>query len=498
MNEITFYGQDFTRISEAKVKVKGPEGRKETKGLTEPIDGCDNLTYIELLEQFVKDYKIPKEDSDDEAAGKSLHSYFNNEMWFGRWVGVFRNKKQKFKGETYDVTLEISCRFDTDKNAYFLLAMLLCLMGKEDLREHFIKPEVNISLHQVMDVFLLVMFKNQLVEAAKKGIFRRYQRFENNDSRPHGTIDIARHIRENMGLNNGRISYHYRELTANNPVNRLILAAYKRLCETYPQLCETHINQDESVSSTLNMLQTELGWSKTSLRNIVKDNLRPVTHPYFSEYEALRRTCLKILRDEGVSIFDADDSEETDALYFDITWLWEKYLEFQFNRLDLKSRDLELKSQETDKFLTSEQDGAGINKEAKPDFRFKKGGKNIAILDAKFKPQWKKRSNDYLTADIDECIRNLVVFWTGRTGVIYPTNDSQSSLEELNIVGKKTCKREYHKLFFDVVEVAVPAVPETGDEGFGAWNEKLDKNVSDILSKYLTQISMDTSITSQQ
>lgn len=498
MNEITFYGQDFTPISKAKVKVKGPEGRKEMKSLTEPIDGCGNLTYIELLEQFVKDYKIPKEDSDDEAAGRSLHSYFNNEMWFSRWVGVFRNKKFQVKTtkETFDVTLEISCRFDTDKNAYFLLAMLLCLKDQE-LR--FIENEaVNISFPQVMDIFLLFMFKYQLSDAAKKGIFRRYQRFENNDSRPHGTIDIARHIRENMGLNNGKIAYHYRELTANNPVNRLILAAYKRLGEKYPTLCEKRINQDERVYSTLKMLQTELGWSKTNLRNIIKDNLRPVTHPYFSEYEALRRTCLKILRDEGVSIFDAVDSEETDAIYFDITGLWEKYLEFQFNRLDLKSRGLELRSQKTDKFLTSEQGGAGINKEAKPDFRFKKGGKNIAILDAKFKPQWKKRSNDYLTADIDECIRNLVVFWAGRTGVIYPTNDSQSTLEELNIVGKKTCKREYHKLFFDVVEVAVPAVPETDDEEFGAWSEKLDKNVSDILVKYLTQISMDTSITSQQ
>lgn len=459
MKKITFYGQDFSPLTDAEYRLDG-----DSKKI--PVDD----ERLNLLETFCASYTTVK-----------LRFPENIEL-FSEYVGVFRIKKLEFEGETYDVTLEIRCRFDEDNNAYFLMAMLLCLTG-EDLQEHFIEPEVNITFHQVMDLFLLFMFKNQLVEAAKKGIFRRYQRFENNDSRPHGTIDIARHIRENMGLNNGRISYHYRELTANNPVNRLILAAYKRLCEKYPQLCETRIDQDESVSSTLSMLQTELGWSKTSLRNIVKDNLRPVTHPYFSEYEALRKTCLKILRDEGVSIFDADDSEETDAIYFDITWLWEKYLEFQFNRLDLKSRGLELKSQKTDKFLTSEQGGAGINKEAKPDFRFKKGGKNIAILDAKFKPQWKNRSNNYLTADIDECIRNLVVFWAGRTGVIYPTNDSQSALEEFNIVGKKTCKREYHKLFFDVVEVAVPAVPkpktdDVGDEGFGAWSEKLDKNVS--------------------
>lgn len=475
MKKITFYGQDFSPLTDAEYRLGG-----DSKKIPVDDERC------KLLETFCASYTTVK-----------LRFPENIEL-FNEYVGVFRIKKLKFEGETYDVTLEIRCRFDTDKHAFFLMAMLLCLTG-EDFQEHFIEPEVNITFHQVMDIFLLFMFKYQLADAAQKGIFRRYQRFENNDSRPHGTIDIARQIRENMGLNNGRISYHYRELTANNPVNRLILAAYKRLCEKYPTLCERRIDQDERVYSTLNMLQTELGWSKTSLRNIVKDNLRPVTHPYFSEYEALRRTCLKILRDEGVSIFDADDSEETDAIYFDITRLWEKYLEFQFNRLDLKSKGLELKAQKSDTFLTSEQGGAGINKEAKPDFRFKKDGKNIAILDAKFKPQWKKRSNDYLTADIDECIRNLVVFWAGRTGVIYPTNDSQSTLEELNIVGKKTCKREYHKPFFDVVEVAVPAVPETSgedDEMFRAWSEKLNESVSGILKEYLKKL--DTSVALQQ
>ena len=32
--------------------------------------------------------------------------------------------------------------------------------------------------------------------------------------------------------------------------------------------------------------------------------------------------------------------------------------------------------------------------------------------------QLREKSPDLLTADIDECIRNLVVFWIGRTGVI--------------------------------------------------------------------------------
>ena len=454
MKKITFYGKDFSRLDGAKYSLDDSSEKEvvDNERLKLLNTFCTSYNIVDLL--FPKDNAL-----------------------FNKYVGVFRIQELKFEEETYDVTLEISCRFDQDDKAFFLSAMLLCLTNDE---LHFIKPEVNVSFHQVMDIFLLFMFKKQLAEAAEKGIFRKYQRFESNDGRPHGTIDIARHIRENMGLNNGRIAYNYRELTADNPVNRLILAACKRLREKFSPLCETYIDRDESVCSTLNMLQTELGYSKTDVRSIVKENLRPITHPYFLEYEDLRKTCLKILRDERVSIFDAEGSEETDAIYFNITELWEKYLEFQFIKLGLE-KGSEFLPQKRVIFLTSlEQDGKGIDKEAKPDFLFQKGKQNIAILDAKFKPQWKERRNEFLTADIDECIRNLVVFWARRTGVIYPSDNSESKLEEFNIVDL-----EDHRRLFDVVEVAVP---ETKGKTFGAWREELDKNVSHILGRYLEKL----------
>lgn len=359
--------------------------------------------------------------------------------------------------------------------------MLLCLDAEE---LNFIKPDVNITFHQVMDIFLLLMFKNQLKDAAKKGIFRKYRRFESNDSRPHGSINIARHIRENMGLKNGKIAYDYRELTANNPVNCLILAAYKRLCEKYSRLCETNINNNESVYSVIKKLQTELGYSKTNVLNIVKENLRPITHPYFSEYEALRKTCLKILRDENVSFFEADCAEETDAIYFDIATLWEKYLQFQFEKQNLESKGLKLSAQVENKFLYSNEIKSYV-KTAKPDFLFtlKDGKENIAVLDAKFKPQWIDRSSEYLTADIDECIRNLAVFQTKRTGVIFPSN-SKSNFITLNIIGEETLKQVNMNLPFDVVEVGIP---ELKDLSFAEWNNKLNESVDKILRDYFSQ-----------
>lgn len=485
MNKITFYGKDFTPITKA--KVKGHE-------LTDEINGCDGLTYLKLLEQFVRD---PKKGQSKEQQGNPLYFYADNTM-FGRWVGVFRHKsfqEEKTK-TTFDITLEISCRFDSDKTASFLASMLLCL-NPEELKSKKL-DEVNITFHQVMDIFLLFMFKNQLAGAAKKGIFRKYQRFENNDSRPHGTLDIARHIRENMGLKSGSAAYHYRELSVNNPMNRLILAAYKRLCEKFPMLCQKRIDSEESVYSTLKMLQTELGCFKTNVRNIVKENLRPITHLYFSEYEDLRKTCLKILRDENVSIFDADCSEETESLCVDVTRLWEQFLESHLET-QLKGFGLSLTTQGGSK------DGKPIfagrtrnNRYSKPDFVFWDGERQAcAILDAKFKPHWNAffcestseegRTNTAINDDINKCIRDMVVFQASRTGVIFPFREGEEDSENDSYKKYHIGVQDDSAPIFDMVRVRIP--PE-GKMSFEDWYHKiLEPAVDQVLRVYLSDLS---------
>lgn len=462
ITKITFYGKDFSPLKDAKYRLAGQEPK--TVGT-----GAERL----LLEAFCRSYQ-------DRTAEKIALRFPKNPEFFYKYVGVFREKKfpNPVDNEFYDVTLEISCRFDRDKKAYFLAAMLLCL-NPEDLKQ--IPDRANITFHQVMDIFLLFMYKKQLAEAAKKGIFRKYQRFENNDSRPHGTIDIARHIRENMGLENGKIAYHYRELTANNPVNRLILAAYKRLCEKYPELCENRIKNDERVYPTLKMLQMELGYSKASVRNIVKENLRPVTHPYFSEYEALRKTCLIILRDEGVSIFDAESAEETESLSTDVTKLWEKFLESRLNQLKKleKYSGLSLKPQDEKPIFAGRN---RHNKYAKPDFCIQKG-ERTAILDAKFKPRWNKffcestSGDDWIDADISKCFRDMVVFQAGRTGVIFPAKGPFDDSYKTYRIGTSGD-------WFDMVRVPVPPT----EKSFENWCKILETDVDQVLKVYLNDL----------
>lgn len=314
-----------------------------------------------------------------------------------------------------------------------------------------------------------------------------------------------------MGLESGNIAYHYRELTANNPVNRLILAAYKRLCEKHPTLCENRIKNDERVYPTLKMLQMELGYSKTNVRNIVKENLRPVTHPYFSEYEALRKTCLKILRDENVWIFDAEDcTDETESLYMNVTELWEKFLESRLREKleEPKYRGLELTTQGREqggkwddkkgKRIFFERDSGQYdkryNKYSKPDFVLWREKEALAILDAKFKRFWGEffsgedgTNSTTINDDINKCIRDMEVFQVRRTGVIFPSwkedNQNGSNNEKYHIsfyIGK----RDVSAPVFDMVRVPVPPT----EKSFENWCKLLEKDVDQVLEVYLNDL----------
>ena len=120
------------------------------------------------------------------------------------------------------------------------------------------------------------------------------------------------------------------------------------------------------------------------------------------------------------------------------------------------------------------------NSEAIPDFVMKKNGKNMAILDAKFKRAWEDYRENYrfLQEDIFKCIRDKDLFEAQRTGVIFPTKN-RAILE----TGR-------HPVF-DLVGVPVPPVAEAGKNAsldFAAWNQELEKGVRQILRNYLERI----------
>ncbi|WP_416373936.1 5-methylcytosine restriction system specificity protein McrC [Mycoplasmopsis cynos] len=73
-------------------------------------------------------------------------------------------------------------------------------------------------------------------------MFRTYQRFEKNDDKLRGTIDVSKHIKQNMWMNSGLISYSYRENSIDNYTNHLIVKTYQYLKKnTFQRLIEYSI-----------------------------------------------------------------------------------------------------------------------------------------------------------------------------------------------------------------------------------------------------------------
>lgn len=460
---IRAFGRDFSRIDEATFS-------EWENGRFEPIEPCP-----EMLKTFLDTYET------------NLRFYANPEL-FGRNVGIVRNKELKYWDEKtsqldiVDFTLQLGCRFDSKERSWFLGTMLLDSTDDPEFK----KPAVQLSQDMIFDILLFWMFRQQLEDAAKKGIFRAYHRFENNDDRPRGTLDISRHIRLNAGLDNGRIAYSYREHTENNSLNRLIAAAYHRLKERFFNLVSNNLDRDRSLSATIAAILLAVGPEPPNTRQAIQENLRPIAHPFFYEYETLRKTCLKILRYEGVSVFDADCCEKTESLLEDVTRLWERFLENRIRlRPEFANGGCSLNAQESRHLFAERTD-----KSAKPDFVIYQGKKPFAVLDAKFKCHWddffEKKSDKFVDEDINKCIRDMVVFNTRRTGVIFPAKreSGEESYRSYHI-GNKEAENS-----FDMVRVPIPQIPQGSNGSFAEWKRDLDRQVDASLMKYFEGIAL--------
>lgn len=168
----------------------------------------------------------------------------------------------------------------------------------------------------------------------------------------------------------------------------------------------------------------------------------------------------------------------------DVTKLWEWFLENHIRRLlpKVANGDCSLKEQESRPLFAERTD-----KRAKPDFVIYQGGKPFAVLDAKFKCHWddffNEGSSDCVDDDINKCIRDMVVFNTRRTGVIFPAKrESGEESYRSYHVGNKEAENS-----FDMVRVPIPK--ESEYDRFASWKQELDKQVCASLKKYFEGIA---------
>jgi hypothetical protein len=250
----------------------------------------------------------------------------------------------------------------------------------------------------------------------------------------------------------------------------------------------------------MNTLKNEIGYVDTAEQTLLFKNMKPISHPYYMEYEALRVTCMKILRDTGISFFNGDSEETSHGILFYIPDLWEMYLErevFQkdfYNQKDSENT-VDVSNQKTiDIFYNKDK---GYIYKSRPDYIVKNKETPFMILDAKFKPKWfdvhKGENLGYLSEDYDKCIRDMVSICGHATGTIFPVNECEKSSteEKLNEIWAHSISDDNPLDRFYTIPVFIPSSTITGDtttdenkdieyKDYSEWKNELEDNIKKV------------------
>mgnify|MGYP003297491545 CR=1 FL=1 len=278
-----------------------------------------------------------------------------------------------------ETQLDICSRFDKQNADDYLLHYML----QKVFSINIFDVKHSLSKEPVFD-FLLYLFPHFLKKALAQGLFKKYKLNEYNDVNLKGPIDISRHLHQNTPFR-GTIAYSAREHSYDNEVTQLV----RHTIEYIKQKEQGRIiltNDDETRNCVSQITMATPSYSCQKRQRIISDNLRPLKHPYFTEYTHLQRLCLQILRHETIKF-----GKEKDKVYgvlFDGAWLWEEYLNtilkpLNFNHPQNKKSKggfpMFEKPQADDMFADGEQIDRNSRK-LYPDFY-----KDDYILDAKYK-----------------------------------------------------------------------------------------------------------------
>ena len=215
-----------------------------------------------------------------------------------------------------DTKVRIHSRFAQGDDDYFLHYMLqkVFAINLFDLKYH--------SDEESIFDFLIYLFPAFLKRAMRQGLYKEYQTRGYNDADIKGRIDVARHIRMNVPFA-GKVAYSTREYAYDNHVTQLIRHTIEFI-SNHPYDGGILKNDDLTKDAVSLIKEATPTYTQNERRKVVNQNLRPLSHPYFSEYRHLQHLCMQILRYEEIKYGRNED--EIYGVLFDGAWLWEEYL----------------------------------------------------------------------------------------------------------------------------------------------------------------------------
>lgn len=454
--KINIYGRDYSEVEFNEYNEHTyPYSGVEFQGKSYNVMIAKVIT-CKFLQEYCKDvskYTIGSDEFRTDSKDFCCYTQLNDKLYYQNIVGVLQCKQftltekdikdfanlsnesveeivnsfNEYLDEAYEVKLQIQSRFDGN-HTYFLPTMLL--YGKIDLNDDTVPSNSD----ELFKFLLVYWYKEQLEMAYIQGPYRTYQRFEKNDDRFRGCLDIGVHVRLNLGLNNGKIAYSYRENTTDNALNHLILHTYGHIKKYFPNLAYQLFERDYEMKRVVDEINDLApSFKGSNVGQVIGQNYRIISHPFYLNYEKLRKTCMQILNHRGVSIFDRTEEDEVRGILFYVPDLWELYLASQM-KMYLNFR---VESQEKIKIFRDIEDiqSKSGKQDTYPDFIFyTKENTPFMVLDAKFKKKWGDKYYGQGKMDLDDytkCVRDMNSLGVHATGVIFPTN------KEINLEDEK-------------------------------------------------------------
>lgn len=170
--------------------------------------------------------------------------------------------------------------------------------------------------------FLILLFPTFLKDAVAQGIYKEYVSVQRNNANVKGVIDINRHLKRNVPFN-GCIAYRSREISYDNSVTQIIRHTIE--CIFASQFGKAVLSSDKETIEAINQIKAATPtYARNDRQAIIRENSKPVSHPFFTRYQDLQKICLRILRHQKIK-YGANDSR-INGILFDASWLWEEYL----------------------------------------------------------------------------------------------------------------------------------------------------------------------------
>jgi len=415
--------------------ISDPEHRR----LIEKIAGRS----IDDLEKENPGLLVVKGKFKDDVYESKICSLVNNKLHTENIVGFIGISEENGQ----HVNLQIHSRFDSDKKQYFFQYMLQKVFSVTilDFDKHF-------SNENIFELFLAVLFPHYLKRAFRQGLFKKYKRFHYNNSNVKGAVDVKRHIRQNIPFT-GNIAYTTREFSFDNPVTQLIRHTIYYL-ENRNWLFDKSTEFRQAAQEIANYTPD---FNPQNKIRIMQLNRQRITHPYFYEYEPLRKICLKILQHEGVSLTAHNKTDKIYGVVFDCAWLWEEYLNTIFISGKKKYIHPENKNREKAIYLFE-----GNTYPRYPDFYNDK-----AVLDAKYK-HLEKENNELNRDDIHQMITYMHVLNKQKGGFLFPFSSTGTiPIGQLKGIGGDISK----------ISLGIPV-----SESFSEFTDSIGNNEQEFLS----------------